>query len=93
MPERAGDAAGEERPPLVARGGYGFVRHPIYLGWMLMVWGAPVMSLSRLTFASVSTLYLLLAIPFEERSLRARFGAAYDAYVRAVRWRVLPGVY
>jgi protein-S-isoprenylcysteine O-methyltransferase Ste14 len=83
--------AGES--PLVARGGYGLVRHPIYLGWMLMVWGAPVMSAGRLTFAAVSTLYLLVAIPFEERSLGERFGAAYDAYRRGVRWRVVPGVY
>jgi methanethiol S-methyltransferase len=82
-----------EPSPLVPRGGYGLVRHPIYLGWILMVWGAPVMSAGRLTFALVSTLYLLVAIPFEERSLRERFGAAYDTYARGVRWRVIPGVY
>ena len=58
-----------------------------------MVWGVPVMSVGRLTFAAVSTIYLLVAIPFEERSLRDRFGAAYDAYARGVRWRVLPGMY
>jgi hypothetical protein len=84
---------GPESSPLVARGGYGLVRHPIYLGWILMVWGAPVMSAGRLTFALVSTLYLLAAIPFEERSLRERFGAAYDTYARGVRSRVIPGVY
>jgi protein-S-isoprenylcysteine O-methyltransferase Ste14 len=82
-----------EPAPLVARGGYGLVRHPIYLGWILMVWGAPVMSAGRLTFAASSTLYLLVAIPFEERSLRERFGAAYDTYARGVRSRVIPGVY
>jgi protein-S-isoprenylcysteine O-methyltransferase Ste14 len=50
-------------------------------------------SAGRLTFAAVSTLYLLLAIPFEERSLRERFGPRYSGYTRLVRWRVLPGVY
>lgn len=83
----------EEAPPLVARGGYRLVRHPIYLGWILMVFGTPAMSAGRLAFALTSSLYLLLAIPFEERSLRERFGAGYDAYRRQVRWRVIPGVY
>jgi hypothetical protein len=83
----------DEPPPLVARGGYGLVRHPIYLGWILMVWGAPVMTAGRLAFAAISTIYLLVAIPFEERSLRERFAGAYDTYARLVRWRVLPGVY
>jgi protein-S-isoprenylcysteine O-methyltransferase Ste14 len=101
-PERVADrapisstgATGEpETGPLVARGGYRLVRHPIYLGWILMVWGAPTASAGRLTFAVVSTLYLLLAIPFEERSLRERFGESYRHYTHHVRWRVLPGVY
>jgi protein-S-isoprenylcysteine O-methyltransferase Ste14 len=89
----SGATAEPETGPLVARGGYRLVRHPIYLGWILMVWGAPVASAGRLTFAAVSTLYLLLAIPFEERSLRERFGESYRGYTRLVRWRVLPGLY
>jgi protein-S-isoprenylcysteine O-methyltransferase Ste14 len=79
--------------PLVADGLYGLVRHPIYFGWALMVWATPVMTGTRLAFAAISTLYLVAAIPFEERSLRALFGAGYDAYARKVRWKMLPGVY
>lgn len=93
IPSPTSPIADASASPLVARGGYGLVRHPIYLGWILMVWGVPVMSAGRLTFAAVSTLYLLLAIPFEERSLHARFGPAYAGYARIVRWRVIPGVY
>ncbi len=72
---------------------YALVRHPIYLGWFLMVWPAPRLTGTRLVFAAVTSLYLLAAIPAEERSLRRTFGEAYDRYARRVRWRVVPGVY
>jgi protein-S-isoprenylcysteine O-methyltransferase Ste14 len=87
------------RPPaaraddLVVGGAYRFVRHPLYLGWMLMVCGAPHMTGDRLVFALVTSAYLLVAIPWEERSLEAAFGNAYREYKRQVRWRVLPYVY
>ena len=78
---------------LVSDGVYGLVRHPIYLGWLLIVWLTPVMTGTRLVFAAVSTAYLVAAVPFEERGLRRLFGAEYDAYERRVRWRMLPFVY
>jgi protein-S-isoprenylcysteine O-methyltransferase Ste14 len=48
---------------------------------------------SRLVFAAVSTVYLLIAIQFEERSLRRTAGAAYSEYARQVRWRLVPYLY
>ena len=81
-------------PPALSRNGlYGLVRHPIYLGWVLIVWATPVMTGTRLVFAAVSTAYLVAAIPFEERDLRRTFGPAYADYARHVRWRMLPFVY
>ena len=77
----------------VARGAYRFVRHPIYLGWVLLVWAASDMTMGRVAFAAISTAYLVIAVPFEERSLRRRFGPPYDAYRRQVRWRIVPGLY
>jgi protein-S-isoprenylcysteine O-methyltransferase Ste14 len=82
-----------EHVPLETRGVYRLVRHPLYLGWALVVFGAPHMTLTRLSFAVISTAYLALAIPLEERSLSRVFGAEYEAYKRQVRWRMLPGVY
>jgi methanethiol S-methyltransferase len=79
--------------PLVTAGVYRLVRHPFYLGWALLVFGAPHMTLTRFTFAVISTLYLMAAIPWEERSLRESFGPAYADYQRRVRWRMLPFVY
>lgn len=85
-----------QNPPLgiiSTRGPYGWVRHPIYLGWVLLVWGTPVMTSGRLLFACVSTAYLLIAIPFEERSLVELHGDDYRRYQRLVRWRIVPGVF
>jgi protein-S-isoprenylcysteine O-methyltransferase Ste14 len=79
--------------PLQTGGVYAVVRHPIYLGWVLLVFGAPEMTGTRLVFAIVSTLYLVVAVPLEEQALRAQFGDAYRRYQRRVRWRIVPGIY
>lgn len=81
------------RTPLKTTGAYGLVRHPIYLGWVLLVFGSPTMTATRLTFAIISTAYLAIAIPWEERGLIHAFGQGYREYQRQVRWRMLPGIY
>lgn len=91
-------AAAEAAPtamdaPLESGGPYGWVRHPIYLGWVLIVWAVPVMTQARLLWAVVSTAYLIVAIPIEERGLVAEFGATYRDYQRRVRWRLVPGIW
>ena len=68
------------------------VRHPIYLGWALTVLAAPTMTVDRLWWALVSTAYLVIATPWEERSLSAAAGPPYQAYCRRVRWRMVPGL-
>jgi protein-S-isoprenylcysteine O-methyltransferase Ste14 len=74
-------------------GPYRWVRHPLYLGWMLAVFGAAHMTGDRLAFAVISSIYLILAVPWEEQSLRRSVGEEYAAYARAVRWRIIPFVY
>ncbi len=74
-------------------GPYHLVRHPIYLGWILIVFGIPDMTWTRFTFAAVSSAYLAAAIPFEERTLVETFGQTYREYQRNVRWRLVPGVW
>jgi protein-S-isoprenylcysteine O-methyltransferase Ste14 len=78
---------------LKVHGPYGLVRHPLYLGWILIVFGAAHLTGDRLAFAAISSFYLLLAIPWEERSLEQVFGDEYVNYKRQVRWRVLPFLY
>ncbi|MEO7270950.1 MAG: isoprenylcysteine carboxylmethyltransferase family protein [Vicinamibacterales bacterium] len=91
--QRARDGAPPRHVPLKTDGVYGFVRHPLYFAWVLMVVAAPTMTGTRLVFAILSTGYLAIAIPWEERGLVKSFGPEYDAYRRAVRWRMLPGLY
>ena len=74
-------------------GPYGWVRHPIYLGWFFLVWPVATMTTTRLAFAAASCVYVLIAIPFEERSLRRASGGAYEQYMRKVPWRLVPRVY
>jgi methanethiol S-methyltransferase len=81
------------RDTLTFAGPFRLVRHPIYLGWMLMVFLAPTMTVNRLLFAAISSTYLILAIPWEEKSLVATHGDAYRDYQRLVPWRVVPRVW
>ena len=61
---------------------YRFVRHPLYVGWLMIFWAAPVMTTAHLLFALMTTAYILIAIQLEERDLLAAFGSTYAAYRR-----------
>jgi protein-S-isoprenylcysteine O-methyltransferase Ste14 len=91
--ELAGIRSASDAAALQVAGPYRLVRHPLYLGWTLVVFGAALMTGDRFTFAAITTLYLMLAIPWEERSLRSAFGSDYQRYMRQVRWRMIPFIY
>jgi len=66
--------------PFRTPGAYRWVRHPLYVGWLMAFWATPTMTWSHLVFSSLFTAYILLAIPFEERDLVRHLGEAYERY-------------
>jgi protein-S-isoprenylcysteine O-methyltransferase Ste14 len=61
---------------------YKYVRHPLYLGFMIAFWATPTMTAAHLFFAIMTTAYMLTAIQFEENDLVRHFGNKYREYRR-----------
>lgn len=90
------DALNQERTQmnadhLVTTGLYRWVRHPIYTFTLLLLYLMPVVTTGWLGLVVGSTIYILAAIPFEERKLVAEFGQAYRDYQARVP-ALIPGL-
>ncbi len=64
---------------------YRYIEHPMYVGVLLGFWMTPYMTVAHAALAAQLTLYIAIAMSFERRDLRTRFGADYD------RWRESQG--
>ncbi|RLF16150.1 MAG: hypothetical protein DRJ97_01620 [Thermoprotei archaeon] len=92
---RQAHAKVEEVEKLVTTGIYSKVRHPGYLGIMLVYFGASLClgNVPALIVASMlAALHVLTAVKEEELLLK-KFGREYEEYRRRVKWRFIPGVY
>jgi methanethiol S-methyltransferase len=63
---------------------YQLVRHPLYVGWLLIFWGTPTLSAGHLLFSVVMSSYILIAMRYEERDLVDHIGEPYQRYRQEV---------
>lgn len=80
-----------DKPALVARGLYRWVRHPLYTAGLLFIWLSPLMTLNLLALNIGLTAYILIGATFEERRLQREFGMAYADYQKSTPMLV-PGL-
>ncbi|GAB4503384.1 MAG: isoprenylcysteine carboxylmethyltransferase family protein [Anaerolineales bacterium] len=83
---------GREKPgPLIVRGLYRWVRHPLYTAGLLFIWPTSIMTVNTLTLYAAATIYILIGAYFEERKLRREYGADYAEY-QASTPMLIPGL-
>ena len=70
----------EFRTPLF----YRYIRHPLYVGWLIAFWATPTMTGAHLLFAVLTSVYMLMAIRWEERDLVMVHGSKYQDYQKRV---------
>ena len=83
----------EKLPPhLVTDSVYHYLRHPLYICGLVVLWLFPVMTATFMAFNIAATVYVVIGIPLEERKLRRAFGAPYEAYRRRTPM-LIPGLF
>ena len=84
----------EEDQKVVSTGLYGLVRHPMYVGTLIMMIGTPLALDSYWGLLAIVLALPVLAarIEDEEKMLRQELDG-YDEYTRKVHYRLVPGVW
>jgi len=65
---------------IMAKGPYRWVRHPLYLFLIVIIWSCPVLTLDRLIFNILWTLWIVIGTYLEDRDLHREFGSQYLEY-------------
>jgi methanethiol S-methyltransferase len=65
---------------ITAKGPYRWVRHPLYLFLIVIIWSCPVLTLDRLLFNIMWTVWIVIGTYLEDRDLHREFGSQYREY-------------
>lgn len=80
------------RMPFTIRGPYRYVRHPFYFFILVMIWSCPEISLDRLLFNCLWSIWIVAGTVLEERDLATEFGEDYSNYQKKIPmlipWRI-----
>lgn len=79
----------EQDEELNTDGLYAYIRHPLYLGSILIIWASPIMTAAWLQICIYTTLYFVIGSIHEEKLLSKRFGESYKEYKRTTK-RLIP---
>lgn len=84
----------DRKQQVISTGVYGFVRHPLYLGCLLMLYGAPLLlgSITGLVIAVIALIGLVVRITGEEKMLGSEL-EGYQDYQQKVTYRLIPFVW
>ena len=63
---------------------YKIIRHPIYLGFLLIFWFTPSMTATHFVLSLLFTIYILIGVRYEEKDLITVFGDKYEEYKKRV---------
>ncbi len=81
---RAFDSEKQTNTPFIVRGPYRWVRHPLYLFSLIIIWSCPIFTLDRLLHNGLWTIWIVIGATMEERDLVGCFGEAYRSYQKTV---------
>jgi protein-S-isoprenylcysteine O-methyltransferase Ste14 len=70
----------EKPQQIAAKGPYRWVRHPLYLFLIVLIWSCPVLYFDRLLFNIMWTVWIVIATYMEDRDLHREFGRQYSEY-------------
>ena len=70
--------------PFTVRGPYRWVRHPLYLFSLIIIWSCPIFTVDRLLHNGLWTIWIIIGAAMEERDLVGCFGEAYRSYQKTV---------
>lgn len=65
---------------IIAKGPYRWSRHPLYLFVIIIIWACPALTLDRLVFNIMWTIWIVIGTFLEDRDLHREFGSQYLEY-------------